>query len=52
MALKTFEEARTAWHEADAADELKPEIELFFELSCASIFESSCKDQLALGQYL
>jgi tetratricopeptide (TPR) repeat protein len=50
MALATFEEARDGWREMEG--KLRPEIELFFELSLGSVYESSGRDEMALAKFL
>lgn len=52
MALATFEEARDIWREEDTTKKMRPEVELFFELSIASVYESAGRDELALAKYL
>lgn len=52
MAIATFEECRDLWREEEGVKTLRPEIELFFELSLGSIYESSGRDELALAKYL
>lgn len=51
MALKSLDQARKEWSDFEGREELKPEIEFFFELSKAAIYESSAKDELALSHY-
>jgi hypothetical protein len=51
MALKSLDQARKEWGEFEGREELKPELEFFFDLSKAAIYESSAKDELALSQY-
>ncbi|CAI2359845.1 unnamed protein product [Moneuplotes crassus] len=62
MALETFERCRDEWRKAESGDDwkkneqeikpLRPEIELFFELSLGSVYESAGRDELALSKYL
>jgi tetratricopeptide (TPR) repeat protein len=52
MAIATFEECRDLWREEEGVKTLRPEIELFFELSLGSVYESSGRDELALSKYL
>jgi len=52
MALATFEEARDKWRKDKGVVKLRPEIELFFELSLGSVYESAGRDELALAKYL
>jgi hypothetical protein len=52
MALTTLDKAKNEWLDIEHSYELKPELELFFELSKASIYESCGKDELALGQLM
>jgi hypothetical protein len=52
MALATFEEARDKWRQHEGLKTLRPEIELYFELSMGSVYESSGRDELALSKYL
>lgn len=52
MALATFEEARDKWRAEESKTRLRAEIELFFELSLGSVYESAGRDELALSKYL
>lgn len=52
MAIATLEEAREDWRDFEGVKQLRPEIELFFELSLGSVYESAGRDELALARYL
>lgn len=52
MSLATFEEARQLWRETLNVTALRAEVELFFELSLGSVYESAGRDELALAKYL
>lgn len=52
MSLATFEEARDLWRKEMGVKALRPEIELYFELSLGSVYESAGRDELALAKYL
>ena len=52
MALVSLDKAKAKWLEQDKVETLRPEIELFFELTRGAIYESCEKDDLALGQYI
>ena len=52
LALKCFEEARKSWKSIENKQLLRPEFELFFELSLASVLESFGKDNLALQKFI
>lgn len=52
MALNTLEKGREEWRIELNVEKLKNEIELFFELSLGSIYESSGKDEMALAKYM
>jgi hypothetical protein len=49
MAIHTFEQARTEWKTELNAAHLRPEFELFFDLSIGSVYESCGKDEMALN---
>jgi hypothetical protein len=49
MAIHTFEQARTEWKADLNAAHLRPEFELFFDLSIGSVYESCGKDEMALN---
>ena len=51
MALISLDKAKTKWLQFEKVEVLKPEIELFFEMTRGGIYESCEKDGLALGQY-
>ena len=50
MAVQTLDKAKTEWQKEEGSDDLPPEVELFLEITRASIFQSSSRDELALGQ--
>jgi len=52
MALGTLLKARDDWRKDLNTKQLRPEIELFFELSIGSVYESSGRDEHALSQYI
>lgn len=52
MSLATFEEVRDKWREHMGVKALRSEIELYFELSLGSVYESAGRDELALAKYL
>lgn len=65
MALKSLEDARANWRELNntnqpvakpgenkQAGKLRPELELYFEMSLGSVYESSGKDDQAMACYL
>jgi tetratricopeptide (TPR) repeat protein len=51
MALISLDKAKNKWLEIMKTDSLKPEIELYFEMTRGAIYESCEKDALALAQY-
>ena len=50
-ALTTLTKAKGQWLLYEKTEVLKPDIELFFEMAKAAIYESCQKDELALAQY-
>ena len=52
MAVDTFETARASWKEVLQSEKLRPEIELFFEMSLGSVYESAGKDDIAMSCYM
>ena len=53
MAIHSYEQARQQWREeAEVEQYLRPEIELFFDMSLGSVYESAGKDLLALTNYI
>eukprot|EP00358_Blepharisma_japonicum_P005143 CAMPEP_0202944452 /NCGR_PEP_ID=MMETSP1395-20130829/5242_1 /ASSEMBLY_ACC=CAM_ASM_000871 /TAXON_ID=5961 /ORGANISM="Blepharisma japonicum, Strain Stock R1072" /LENGTH=590 /DNA_ID=CAMNT_0049643271 /DNA_START=270 /DNA_END=2039 /DNA_ORIENTATION=+ len=51
MALMSLDNAKREWQDFDGSDDLKPEIDLFFEITRGAIYQSCNKDGLALAQY-
>jgi hypothetical protein len=52
MAVHCYEEARTKWRQILNASKLRNELELFFEMSLGSVYESCGKDDIALSCYI
>lgn len=52
MAIESYEQARELWRKELNAEFLRPEQELFFEMSLGSVYESAGKDQIALSSYI
>jgi len=59
MAIMSLEEARKNWRKVNShlnqtmlEPRLRPELELYFEMSLGSVYESSGKDDMALGCYM
>ena len=52
MAVHSFETARVKWKELLKADKLRAEVELFFEMSLGSVYESAGKDDIAMSCYM
>lgn len=52
MAVHSFEQARAKWRETLNAAKLRNELELFFEMSLGSVYESCGKDDIALSCYM
>jgi tetratricopeptide (TPR) repeat protein len=52
MAVHSYEEARRVWRKDLNVKVLRPEVELFFELSLGSVYESSGQDLIALSCYV
>ena len=44
MAIESYEQAREMWRRELNVEFLRPEIELFFEMSLGSVYESAGKD--------
>ena len=52
MATKSYEEARDLWKKILNVARLRNELELFFEMSLGSVYESCGKDDIALSCYV
>ena len=52
MATKSYEEARDLWKKILNVARLRNELELFFEMSLGSVYESCGKDDIALICYV
>jgi hypothetical protein len=52
MAVHSFEQARDKWREVLNVAKLRNELELFFEMSLGSVYESCGKDDIALSCYM
>lgn len=52
MAIHSFEKARELWREILNVNKLRAELELFFEMSLGSVYESCGKDDIALSCYM
>jgi hypothetical protein len=52
MAIHTFDKAREDWRIVLSVKVLRNELELFFEMSLGSVYESSGKDDIALSCYM
>lgn len=52
MAVHSLEKGRDQWREILNAMKLRNELELFFEMSLGSVYESCGKDDVALSCYL
>lgn len=52
MAIHSYEKARDMWKEVLNVAKLRNELELFFEMSLGSVYESCGKDEIALSCYM
>jgi hypothetical protein len=52
MAIDCLEKGREEWRTELNVKRLRPEIELFFEMSLGSVYESCGKDDIALSCYM
>ena len=52
MAIHSFEKAREQWRVELNVLKLRPELELYFEMSLGSVYESCGKDDIALSCYM
>lgn len=52
MAIHAYEQARSQWRTLLNTAKLRNELELFFEMSLASVYESCGKDDIALSCYM
>jgi hypothetical protein len=52
LAIECFERARTDWRKVLNVAKLRNELELFFEMSLGSVYESCGKDDIALSCYM
>ena len=52
MAVHSFEQARDQWRVVLNVAKLRNELELFFEMSLGSVYESCGKDDIALSCYM
>ena len=52
MAIHSYEQAHDIWMEELNVAKLRNELELFFEMSLGSVYESSGKDDIALSCYI
>lgn len=52
MAVHSFEQARVQWRTTLNVAKLRNELELFFEMSLGSVYESCGKDDIALSCYI
>ena len=52
MAIHSYEQARDQWREMLNVQKLRNELELFFEMSLGSVYESCGRDELALTCYV
>lgn len=52
MAIHSYETARETWREELNVSKLRNELELFFEMSLGSVYESAGKDEIALSCYI
>jgi tetratricopeptide (TPR) repeat protein len=52
LAIHSYEQAREEWRRELNVELLRPEIELFFEMSLGSVYESAGKDLIALTAYV
>jgi tetratricopeptide (TPR) repeat protein len=50
LALESLQEAKSKWRDL-LEKPLRPEIEMFFELSIGSIYENSGQEEKALAQF-
>ncbi len=52
MAVSSYERSRDLWREILNVEKLKNELELFFEMSLGSVYESCGKDEIAMSCYM
>jgi hypothetical protein len=52
MSIECFERARSDWRIILNVGKLRNELELFFEMSLGSVYESCGKDDIALSCYI
>ncbi len=52
MAINSYEQARIDWRAEIGRTQLKLELELFFDMSLGSVYESCGKDDIALSYYM
>lgn len=52
QAIDCFEKARQGWRDHLSAQRLRNEIELYFEMSLGSVYETCGKDDIALSCYM
>jgi len=52
LAIHSYEQARDQWKAFLNVQNLRAEIELFFEMSLGSVYESCGKDLIALSYYM
>lgn len=52
MAIHSYEQAKEIWMEELNVAKLRNELELFFEMSLGSVYESGGKDDIALSCYI
>jgi hypothetical protein len=52
LATHSYDEARNLWKQMLEVKVLRNELELFFEMSLGSVYESCGKDDMALSHYM
>ena len=52
MAISSFERSRDLWRETLNVKALKNELELYYEMSLGSVYESCGKDDIAMSSYM